>query len=99
VPLAHDQVGVPDGGERGLPVLVGDHPLAGPVGEADDQLGQQFRGLAVVRAGPLGVEAEEARVPAVGQQRAEHVLAFVDQAGHVVGLVRDPPRVVGPAWG
>ena len=99
VPLTHEQVGVPDRGERGLPGLVGDHLLGGPVGQADDQLGEQFRGSAVVRAGPLGVEAQEARVPPVGQQRAEHVLARADERGHVVALVRDALRVVRPARG
>ena len=77
VPLAHQQVRVPDRAGRGLPLPVRDDPLLAAVGQPQYQLGQQFRGGAVVGAGPLGVEAVEAGVPPVGQDRAEDVIALV----------------------
>jgi len=76
VALAHEQVGVPDRAEPRLPAAVGDYPLVNAVAGADHELGQELRGGAVVRAGPLGVEAHEPAVPPVGEQRAEHVLAL-----------------------
>ena len=49
-----------DRGELAPPLAVGDHPLAGAVGEGDHELREQFGGGAVVRASPLGVEPSEA---------------------------------------
>ena len=77
--FAHEQVGVPDRAGPGLPVLIGNDPLLAAVGKGDDQLGQQLRPCAVVRAGPLGVEADEPGVPPVGHHRPEHVLPDGDQ--------------------
>jgi hypothetical protein len=53
-----------------MPLLVGDDVLAGAIVERDYQLGQQLRRGAVVRASPLGIEAEEACIPSVGEDRA-----------------------------
>ena len=52
---------------------------------------------AVVRAGALEVEADEARVPAVADDRRQHVGALAQQLRDVVRRVLDPLAVVGPA--
>ncbi len=59
LPLAHQQVGVPDRGEPGPPAAVGDDLLDAAVSELEDQLGQELRRGPVVCARPLGVEPDE----------------------------------------
>ena len=72
----------------------------GPVGQADDRAGRAVPALGrSARPARLASKPDEARVPAVAEERAEHVLARAEQRGHVVGLVRDALRVVGPARG
>ena len=46
---------------------------------------------------PLLAEADVAAVPAVGDDRAQRVLAGPDLAGHVEAAVIDPLVIVGPA--
>ena len=61
------------------------------------QLAQQLGMGAVVRAGALEVEADEARPPAVADDRRQHVVALAHQLRDVVRRVLDPRAVVGPA--
>src|SRR6185436_13256645 len=64
-----------------LPAVVGRDPGRRAVGVGDPQLGEQGR----VRA-PLLAALEACAVPAVAEDRADRVVALLDQAGDIVGL-------------
>ena len=97
--LAHQQVGMPDRAELAGPAAIGDDPLLRAVIEMDQELRQEPGGCAVESACPLGVEADEPAVPAVGDHGADDVVTLAQQAGHVVGLVQNALSVVGPVQG
>ena len=97
VVLAVQQVGVPDRPGPRAPAVVAGQDLQRPVRVLDVQLAQQLGVGAVVGAGAFEVEADEARVPPVAQDRRQRVGALAEQLRHVVRGVLDPPAVVGPA--
>ncbi len=77
------------------PVFVGGDHVGGAVVVGDLELGEQAEPFAVDVA--QHVPLEEAAPPAVGHDRAEHVLAVGQQRGDVVRVVADPVGVARPA--
>ena len=95
VHLAHQEVGLEDRAGRGSPRWAGDDVGRGAVGELEVEQGAEPRLLAVMIA--LLAEADVAAVPAVGQDRAQGVVAGADLIGDVEGSLVDSLGVVGPA--
>lgn len=77
------------------PAAVGGDRDPGPVGQADFELGEQGRCVAVDVA--VLVPGEVAAVPAVADRGTEGVRAGAEQVGDVVGGVEQPVGVAGPA--
>ena len=92
---AQQQVGVADRTRGGRPTVVADDRLRAAVGQFHDKLHEQAGVAAVVL--PLAAEAQIAGVPAVAENRADGVLAGLEELRHVVGLIVDPLAEIGPA--
>ena len=100
VGLAHQDVALGDRAERGFPRGVGDDGFAAAVGPFQFELEADGGRNAIVisavdacdqpfLAGEQAV-GDISGIPAVGQGRADGVVAFADQPGDIVGLAVDP---------
>ena len=93
VGLAEHEVAREHGAGVGFPGGIADHGFDRAVGVGDLQLREERGDGAVLLEAAV---AEVAGVPAVGEQRADGVVARVQERGHVVGLVADTEVIVGP---
>ncbi len=94
VGFAHEEIAFQDGAGRGLPTVVGDDRLRGPVGIFDDQFGCKARMGSVVVADVI--PADVTAVPAIAQHGAHGVEALLELLSHVEGVVVDADAVIRP---
>ena len=96
--LPHEEVGVEDGPGRGAPVCIARDGLHRAVSHLQAQHRGEADAVSVVVT--LSSVADVAGIPAVRDDRAEGVRPPPpEQGGHVVGVVVEALRVVGPPRG
>ena len=94
VNAAHQQIVLAQRAIGGLPAAVRAHDARGPVRKFQLQMRDQS-GLVAVVMPPAG-KREEARIPAVAQDGAQHILAGPQPRGDVVAEIVNPFVIVRP---